>query len=89
MNAAQHLHRLSAMGQYGRPSYLQLGFLFNYCFTPLAEVYEPIMLSLGVVSGMGRGMGLLDWVYVPQGERIWGFFFPNGLNGVFFEQKCI
>jgi len=31
MNAPQLLHRSSAMGQYGRPSQQQLGFLFSFC----------------------------------------------------------
>jgi len=35
------------------------------------EVREPIELSFGVVSGVGRGMGVLDGVQVPQG--VWQF----------------
>jgi len=47
-----------------------------------AKVREPIELSFGVVNGVGRGLGVLDGVHVPQGEgEVWGIFCPTGLNG--------
>jgi len=45
-----------------------------------------IWISFGVVSGVGRGIGILDGVHMPQGEgEVWGFD-RIGLNGVL---KCI
>jgi len=39
-----------------------------------AEVCEPIELLFGEVSGVGRGMCVLDGVHVPQGEgQFWRF----------------
>ena len=58
-----------------------MGTLLHSC----VEVCEPIELSLRVVSVVGRGVGVLNRLQMPQGE--WGFR-SHGLNGVFFEQKC-
>ena len=33
---------------------------------------EPIELSVGMVSGVGGGMGVLDGVYVPEGMTSFG-----------------
>jgi len=41
-----------------------MGTLLGSC----AEVREPIELSIGMVSGVGRGIDVLDGVHVPQGE---------------------
>jgi len=38
------------------------------------KVRESTELSFGVVSGIGRGMGILEGVHVPQGEGGWVFF---------------
>ena len=39
------------------------------------------------MSGVGRGMGVLDGVHVPQGEgEVLGVFIPIGLNGIFFTE---
>jgi len=35
-----------------------------------AEVRESIAVSLGVVSGVGTGIHVLDGVHVPQGEEV-------------------
>ena len=52
-----------------------------------AEVREPIELSVGTVSEVGGGMGVLDGVYVPEGHgQFWGFIDPIGFNGVFLTK---
>jgi len=41
------------------------------------EVRQPIDMSLGVVSGVGPGIDVLDGVHVPQEEgRFLSFFAP-------------
>ena len=36
-----------------------------------------IWMLFGVASGVGRGMGVLDGVHLPQGEgRFWGVLTP-------------
>ena len=43
-----------------------------------------IWMSFRVVIGVGRGMGVLDGVYIPQGEgEVSGFFASISMNGVF------
>ena len=45
-----------------------------------------IRMPFGAVSGVGRGMGELEGVHVPQGEK--GFrvvLDPIAFNGIFFE----
>ena len=46
-----------------------------------AVVREPIELSLGVVSGVGGGMVVLDGVHVPQEKELFRDFLPFGLIG--------
>jgi len=41
-----------------------MGTLLHSC----VEVHEPIKQLFGVVSGIGRGIGVLDGVHVPQGK---------------------
>jgi len=58
----------------------------------LVHVHEAIELSFGVVSGVSRGMDVLDGVHIWQGKGRFGdFFHPIGLNGsyecVFFKQN--
>jgi len=55
-----------------------------------AEVRELIELLLGMVSGVGRGMGVLDGVHVPQmvGEVL-GVFHSHWFEQCIFKQKCI
>ena len=64
-----------------------MGTLLHNC----GEVREPIELSVGMVNGVGGGMGVLDGVYVPEGNgQFWGFIDPVGFNRVFFnKKKCI
>jgi len=51
------------------------------------KVRELIKLSFRVVSGISRGMGILDGVHVPKGKgRFWKFFGPTGLNGIFLTE---
>ena len=60
-----------------------MGTLLHSC----AKVHEPIELSFWMVSGVGRGTGVLDGVYVPKEEgRFGGFFVPIGLNGIFLTE---
>jgi len=41
------------------------------------KLYESISMSFGVVSGVGRGMGVLEGVHIPQGNgNFRGFSFP-------------
>ena len=40
-------------------------------------------MPFGVMSGVGRGMGVLDGVHMPQGKGGLGSSLPIGLNGVF------
>jgi len=58
-----------------------MGPLLHSC----AEVRTAIELAFGMVSGVGPGIDVLDWVHVPQGRGLfWGFFgicVPIGLNG--------
>jgi len=48
-------------------------------------VHEAIKLLFGVVSGVGRGMGVLDGPFMCfKGKgKFWRGFFLTGLNGVF------
>jgi len=47
-------------------------------------------MPFGVVSGVGRGMGVLDGVHVPQGEEdVSGIFCRIGLNGIFFNKWLV
>jgi len=37
-------------------------------------MHEAIKLPIGIVSGVGRGMGALDWSTSGKGKgRFWGF----------------
>ena len=57
-----------------------MGTLLRNC----AEVREPIELSVGTVSGVGGGMGILDGVYVPERHgQFWGFIDPVGFKSIF------
>jgi len=48
-------------------------------------------MPFGVVSGVSREMGVIDGspYATREGEVLGGFFVPTGLNGIYFEQKCI
>ena len=47
-----------------------MGTLLHSC----AKVHEPIKLSFAVMSGVGRGMGVLDGIHIPLGEwEVLGF----------------
>ena len=47
---------------------------------------DSIRMPFGIVSRVGRGMGVLDGVHVPQGKkRFWRSVVPIGFNSVFFE----
>jgi len=52
-----------------------------YC----GKMADWIWIPFRVVSGVSRGMGVLDGVHVPQRERggFGGRFVPIGLNGIF------
>ena len=51
-------------------------------------------MPFGVMSGVGRGMSVLDGVHILQGEgKFRGFLRPIGLNGVsgyiFFKNRNV
>jgi len=49
-----------------------------------------IHMPFGVVSGVGRGMGVLDGVHTPQGEsEVSGGRFALWFEWCIFKQKCI
>jgi len=51
-----------------------------------------IWIPFGVVSGIGRGMGVLDGVCIPQGEGDGLSFFAYWFEWrfkVYFKQTCI
>jgi len=53
------------------------------------EVHEPIELSFGVVSGVGRGIDVWNGVQLAQGKGWFLGFLPNwliGFNGIFFTE---
>jgi len=55
-----------------------------------AKLHETIKMSFGMVSEVGRGMGVLDGIHIPQGE---GDGFDVGLLiwdlPLYHQQKCI
>ena len=63
-----------------------MGPLLHSC----VEVCEPVELSFGMVSGVGPGIDVLDWVHVPRGI-FFGICAPIHLNGrndvLFFEKR--
>jgi len=70
-----------------------MGNLWRNC----AKVCDPVELSFGMVSAVGPGIGVLDGVHVPQGEReVLRLFLPHWFEwcfecilSVFLKQKCI
>jgi len=58
-------------GEFGASHYNQWGTLLHSC----VEVHKPIELSLGMVSGVGRRMGVLDGgPRAPRGRAVsWSF----------------
>jgi len=62
-----------------------MGSLLHCC----VEVHELIKLSLGVMSGISLGIGVLDEVQVPQREKgLWeGFALVSVVKAYFFAHN--
>jgi len=61
-----------------------MGTMLHSC----VEVREPIDLSFGAESGVGRGMGVVNGVDVMQGKSgrgVSGVFSPISMNGTLFS----
>jgi len=48
------------------------------------KVREAIKLLFRVVSGVGRGMGVLDGIHIWKNKGEFGGFLPIGLNGILY-----
>jgi len=57
-----------------------------YC----GKMADWIRIPLGMMSGVGRGMGVSDGVHMPQGEwEVLGVCIPIGLTGVFLTEMYL